>query len=201
MAKITTIIFDWAGVFCSAGEPFSHPRLRKETGLTVAEIGEKTKSTQRSYYLGKIKTNEFWGKIIDFFKLKNLTREELSQAYLSSYRIYPEMLELVKNLKNNYKTAILSNLTEEMTEHIIKTHDIKKYFTFTFFSNQIGLMKPDKKAYEFALGQIKSAPGETVFIDDSAANVAAAKNLGMNTILFASPAQCKKKLAELGIKL
>src|SRR3989344_4875536 len=105
MAKITTIIFDWAGVFCSAGEPFSHPRLRKETGLTVAEMGEKTQSIQKLYYLGKIKTNEFWGKIINFFGLKNLTEKELSQAYLFSYHIYPEMLELAKNLKNNYKTA------------------------------------------------------------------------------------------------
>lgn len=198
---ITTIIFDWAGVFCTAGEPFSHPDLSKETGLSVDEMGCKTQGIQKPYYLGQIKPAEFWKNVIDFFKLKNITDKELSEAYLDSYKIYPEMLELAKILKKNYKTAVLSNSTEEMMAHIVETHGLKNCFTEMFFSNQMGLMKPENKAYEFALKKLGALPEETIFTDDSATNVEAAKKMGINAFVFESPAQCKKELENFGVKI
>ena len=199
MSQITTIIFDWAGVFCNPGEPFAHPELMKQTGLNVDEMGEKSQDIQKPYYLGEMSKEQFWNKIIEFFKLKNLKPKELGEAYTSSYKIWPEMLELAKKLKTNYKIAILSNLTEEMMEHIDTHHDIKKIFPKTFFSNEIGLMKPDTEAYKLALKDLGSRPAETVFIDDSKKNVEAAKNLGMHAFFFESLDQCKSELRKLGV--
>ena len=198
--QTTTIIFDWAGVFCVPGEPFSHSKLPKETGFTVDEMGDKTQRLQIPYYKGAVTTNEFWKSIINCLKIKNISPNELSRAYLSSYSIYPEMLELAKNLKNKYKTAILSNLTEEMMDHITATHKVNECFKFTFFSNKIGLVKPDKEAFEYALKKINSTPRETIFVDDSKRNVEAAKKLGFDAFVFESPAQCKQELEKRGIK-
>ncbi len=196
----TSIIFDWAGVFCTPGEPFSHPGLSSELGLTVDEMGEKTQEIQRAYYRGEISKTEFWKRIIIFFKLKSLTEKELSAAYLGSYRIYPEMLKLALNLKQRYKTALLSNMTLEMMSDITEKYGVKNIFHYTFFSNEVGLMKPDKEIFNLVLKELKSLPEETLFIDDSRTNVEAASKLGMQTILFTSPDKFPEQLKTLGIK-
>ncbi|MEK7551830.1 MAG: HAD family phosphatase [Patescibacteria group bacterium] len=201
MKKITTIIFDWAGVFCNPGEPFFHPEITKQTGLSVDEMGEKSQDIQKPYYRGEMSKEQFWNKIIEFFKLKNLTPTKLGEAYTSSYKIWPEMLELAKKLKKNYKTAVLSNLTEEMMEHILNNHNLKKIFPRMFFSNEIGIMKPNTTAYELALKELGSKPEETIFIDDSKKNVEAARNLGMYAFLFESLDQCKSELQKLGVNV
>lgn len=197
--NITTIIFDWAGVFCSPGEPFAHPNLQKQTGLTLKQISDKTQDLQTDYYLGKISTAEFWTKVGERLNLKQLTSAELSQAYLSSYQIYPDMLRLAGSLRRHYQTAILSNLTSSMMEHIIAEHKIKNFFDVLFFSNQIGYAKPNPQAYLTTLAKLRATPEQTIFIDDSPTNVEAAQQLGLQTILFSSPAQCVLELHQLGV--
>ena len=199
--SIKTIIFDWAGVFCSPGEPFAHPKLADETNLTVDQMGEKTKSIQALYYTGKITTTDFWSKAKELLGVNEMSEDELNRAYLSSYRLYPEMLALAEKLKKNYQTAILSNLTELMSAEITERHNLKDKFHHLFFSNEIGYAKPDERAFNFALNELQAKPEETIFIDDSATNVAAAQKIGLTTILFSNPNQCQAALKNLGIKV
>ncbi|HEU0050477.1 MAG TPA: hypothetical protein VFQ60_00270, partial [Patescibacteria group bacterium] len=58
--KIKAICFDWAGIFCTPGELFSHPRLLKKIGRTAAEIEARVKPVQDQYYRGKISNARFW---------------------------------------------------------------------------------------------------------------------------------------------
>ena len=198
--RIKAIIFDWAGVFCSPGEPFSHLELQKTLGLSADEIGAKVLSIQDEYYRGKINTEEFWKKIINFYNLKNLGQEDLSLAYLSSYRIFPEMLELATQLKGKYKTLLLSNLTAEMMNDIIQKYSVKKYFHETLFSNEIGLMKPEPGIYKLAQEKLKTLPEETIFIDDGEKNVQMASKLGFNSILFTDYKKLLDNLRALGVE-
>ena len=143
MRKIKTIIFDWGGVFCVPAEPFSHPKLLKALKITPDAITEKIKPYYNEYYTGKISYLKFWSKILNFFKLDDLlTAQELNAAYLNSYKIYPEMFQLLKKLKPNYRLALLSNLTKEMMNKIIKNHKLDQYFETMIFSNSINKMKP-----------------------------------------------------------
>ena len=197
--RYSAIIFDWAGVFCTPGEPFSHPELAKQTGLAVDEMGEATKQIQEQYYKGLITPSEFWNKVIAHFGLKNLSAQKLSRAYTSSYRVYPEMMELARKIKNKYRTALLSNLTQEMMGHIIANHNALSYFHHGIFSNQVGLIKPEAGIYYQALKKLGGKPDETVFVDDSAKNVAAAIALGLTGIVFQSKDQLEIKLKKLGL--
>ena len=181
---ITTIIFDWAGIFCTPGEPFTHPSLPAQTGLTVDEMGLQTKELQEAYYRGRISTEEFWMAVIEKFKLSGLTPEDLGAAYCASYSLYPGMLEFANSLRANHKIILLSNLTDIMMRHITSTHHIEKYFDLLVFSNQIGFMKPEALAYQSALAKAGVQPEETLFIDDSQKNVSAARALGMSAFQF-----------------
>lgn len=197
--KITAIIFDWAGVFCSPGEPFSHPDLPRLTGLTIDEMGERTKDIQDRYYRGQISSQEFWQAVTERFSLATLNRQDLSAAYLNSYYIYPEMFTLARTLKKSFITVLLSNLTPEMMDDIITKHNVKGYFHHTVFSNEVGHVKPEPEIFALAFEKTGAKPGETLFIDDSKKNILAAQDLGIQTILFLSPHQCREALHELGI--
>ncbi len=183
---IKGVIFDWAGVFCSPGEPFSHKKLKVMTGLSLEQMSEATETIQEKYYRGTISTEEFWKHVIQKLNI-SLTPKELSDAYLASYRIYPEMLELAQKVRSKVKTALLSNLTSEMMHEILRKHFIDRYFDHVLFSNEIGFIKPEKEAFDVALKHLGTKPNETLFIDDGKRNIDEAKILGFETILFTSP--------------
>lgn len=191
---LRAIIFDWAGVFCSPGEPYAHPKLYKQTGLTLAQIEERTEPLRTRYYRGTIPTDEFWRGVVAELGLEGITGQELGDAYLSSYVLYPEMLPFADSMRPRFKTALLSNLTADMTDHIVRTHDVKKYFDCALFSNETGRLKPETASFTEALAALGVSPAETLFVDDSPGNIAAAHLLGMRTLLVTSPEQCRSEL-------
>lgn len=62
-----------------------------------------------------------------------------------------------------------------------------------------GVAKPDRQIFEILLSRYRLEPSATVFIDDNAANVAAAAKLGVVAIEFTTAAQLRKELRDLGL--
>jgi len=100
-------------------------------------MGEQTKKIQKMYYSGTINSREFWKQVTNFFGLTHVSEIELRNAYLTSYTIFPEMLELAIILKQKYKTLLLSNLTVEMVAEIETKYSIKKYFHTLYFQMKL----------------------------------------------------------------
>lgn len=63
------------------------------------------------------------------------------------------------------------------------------------------LVKPDPRIYHVLFSRNALAPERTVFIDDSPANVAAARSVGMHAIHFTDAASLKAALVEHGFPL
>ena len=197
---IKAIIFDWGGVCCSGADQFSAPVLLNHFSLPAKEINKRALDIENEFIEGKISKEEFWEKIIERLSIKNITtKEELRNHYLSSYTLYPKVLEIAKKLKENYKVALLSNLNEEMELHIQENHNIKEYFNPMIFSYKVKLRKPGKKIYNLILSQLNCKPKEAVFIDDSKENIKIANELGIKGILFSCQEKLLKDLKKLNI--
>ena len=65
------------------------------------------------------------------------------------------------------------------------------------FSCDLHLVKPDPAFYRTLLEKYDLDPKRCVFIDDLAANLEPAKEMGIHTILFQSQDQAEKDLDEL----
>lgn len=63
------------------------------------------------------------------------------------------------------------------------------------------LVKPDPRIYQVLFSRNDLAPERTVFIDDSPANVAAARSVGMHVIHFTDAVSLKAALVEHGFPL
>jgi 2-haloacid dehalogenase len=66
-------------------------------------------------------------------------------------------------------------------------------------SGDEGVIKPDPRIFRILLERYGIAAAEAVFIDDVAANAAAAAALGLHGIHFRSPALLRAELAALGL--
>ena len=71
------------------------------------------------------------------------------------------------------------------------------YMDGVVFSYRCKLIKPEKEIYEYICETYGLKPEESVFLDDREDNVQAARNMGMNGIVFGNYAQGSETLEQL----
>ena len=104
---------------------------------------------------------------------------------------------LLRQLAAEYPLYALSNNNELLFRGIQRVCTTLDVFEQVFLSQEIGLLKPDPAAFCYALEQIGCEPREAVLIDDNPQCVAAAVELGLETVLFCDAAQTARELAEI----
>jgi len=106
----------------------------------------------------------------------------------------PRMLDLVRELRSRgVRTVLLSNSWGNDYPA-----DLDDLFDVTVISAQVGLRKPDPRVYRLTLERAGvSDPGTAAFVDDNAANVAAAESLGIHAIRHEDPALTRQALLGL----
>jgi putative hydrolase of the HAD superfamily len=111
----------------------------------------------------------------------------------------PESIQLVKELKKNgNKLYVLSNLHIASINYLEREHSFLDLFDGKVISCRINKVKPEPGIYQHLLDIYNLDIGETVFIDDVEINTDAAADLGMMTIKFENPDQCRAELVRLG---
>jgi 2-haloacid dehalogenase len=68
-------------------------------------------------------------------------------------------------------------------------------------SGMEGVVKPDRGIFEILLARYALRPEATVFVDDMAANVAAAREFGITAIEYSTAAQLRCELRDLGLPI
>jgi len=62
-----------------------------------------------------------------------------------------------------------------------------------------GVAKPDRRIFQILLRRYRLEPAATVFIDDSPANVDAARGLGLIAVRYTSAGELRSQLGSLGL--
>jgi 2-haloacid dehalogenase len=75
------------------------------------------------------------------------------------------------------------------------------YFDGCVISGNEGVAKPERKIFEVLLARYDLEPGATVFIDDLAANVAVARELGIVAIRYLTAGTLRGELRGLGVPI
>jgi len=188
---MNTILFDWGGVCCKEGEPFASVELQRRLGgRHPNDLIAELKDIYYDFYRGKYETDVFWRLALERFNLTEdteLNPAKLSQSYLESYEVWPDVLETAGRLRAGYKVGLLSDLTPVMKDHISATHDLDRYFDEMVFSCDQGVnaIKNDgPKIFDVILERFSAAPEDCLFIDNSQSKIDVAAGMGMKGILF-----------------
>jgi glucose-1-phosphatase len=175
------LLFDFGGVlveFSGPKELGQHLRWSSTPELILKRWTECPHTDE--FERGKLSPSQWAERFIHDWDV-NLTPEEFLAKFTTwSRRVLPGARELLDELRRRYRLAALSNSNELHWERNTNELRIIEMFEFAISSHQVGLCKPHPDIYKAALDRAKvSSPDAIVFFDDLAANVDAAKSVGL----------------------
>ncbi len=189
--KISAIIFDLGGVLYDIDVKRS-VKAFEELGLKnfdkLYSLKEQTALFDK-LETGQINQDEFVKNLRKYLPMSS-DNNKILDAWRALLIDFPQKnIEILHKLRNNYKIYLLSNTNGIHVEAINKflkenrgVNNISELFDKIYFSFEIGLRKPGIEIYEHVLKDTRLKPEETVFIDDSEANVKGAEAAGITGI-------------------
>lgn len=107
-----------------------------------------------------------------------------------------EMFAKLKESKK-YKIVALTNWSAESFPIALEMYDFLHWFDGILVSGDENLKKPDPAIFELLLDRYDIDWSKAVFIDDNLKNFEAATQLGIKSIHFLNPDQCRKDLSTI----
>lgn len=184
---VKNIIFDLGGVLLNI-DPKKTIEAFGRLGMEQL-IGDKGLSYDHDiFYLmeqGKVTPKEFRNGVRQLISAE-VTDDQIDTAWTAMLLDFPaNRVELVKNLRNNYKIYLFSNTN---AIHVAKYQanfksqhgfEVSSLFEIDFYSNEIGYRKPSPESFQEIIRLSGINPEESIFIDDSLPNVKAAIGCGL----------------------
>lgn len=198
---IKWILFDLGNVLVEHN-PTGTARISEFLGIETGELHEFLIESDASRRLcnGEFSADQFTAMVNKRFN-GTITPTMITEWFGPEIeRVYPEIPSLVESLAGRYSLGVLSNTFFGHWDYFVTT-ELARYFKAPMASHLLGFVKPDREIYLEALKRISATPGETVFIDDKAENVDAAKALGINAFQSLSPSETICGLEKIGIKI
>jgi 2-haloacid dehalogenase len=138
-------------------------------------------------------------------KLKHPDKAELIDAYGARF---DEMMagpitgavEILAELRERGTPLYgLTNFSAETYPCALARFEFLGWFRGVLVSGEVKAIKPDPRIYELLLERFGIDPHRVVYIDDVAANAAAAQAFGIHGIHFTTPAALRKELVRLAL--
>ena len=146
-----------------------------------------------------------WAEAIDVLVAEHPERRELIEAF---HQRWPEMLageipgtvDVLAELRStDVRLVALSNWSAELFPIARERFDFLGWFEGILISGDVGVNKPDRRIFDHLAEQFGVEPEAALFIDDSVANVDAAKALGYCAIRFTDAPTLRCELVRLGL--
>lgn len=157
---------------------------------------------RHGYDRGDLNAHEYWEGIARQagVEVSSSQVERLRDIDLAMWsRLNPSVLRWAGQLRSNgIKTAVLSNMHDDMVQKIRKDPTWTHTFDCLTLSSAIGMAKPETAVFRHCLECLDVAAGEALFVDDRVQNVKAAEALGIRGIVANSPAELRRKLDAIG---
>ena len=200
---ISTLFLDIGGVFLTNGwDRSARKRPAEKFNLDLAEMDERHHLTFDTYEEGKLSLGEYLSRVV-FCEELSFSQDDFRNFMFDQSRPYPEMLELVRNIKARYglKIAAVNNEGRELSIHRIRKFNLASFIDCFVSSCFVHYRKPDADIYRVALDITQASPQQVVYIEDRAMFVDVARGLGMNGIHHEALETAKAALGSFGLLL
>lgn len=145
---------------------------------------------------GRISADDELKRIVELLNEYNLDGAEQVAKAIQFSEKNDELLNFILEKRNQYKTAMLSNVSAVIWNYYTP-EQMEKYFDRVVLSYQEAIAKPDPRIYQLVCERLGVEPSECVFADDNEINVDAANKIGMHGIVFTSNSDYFAKLKEI----
>ncbi len=188
MQTIKNIIFDLGGVILNINNKLTEDAFIKLGVKNFHEIfgHGHAASFVLEYEIGKITDEQF------IRELKKLVGSSVSdEQILAAWNVIlldfpPERIQLLNKLKKQYRLFLFSNTNalhavefKKRYRAAFKNNELDDHFERAYYSQILGMRKPDVEPFLQIIKENNLVPEETLFIDDALINVEGAKAAGL----------------------
>ncbi len=199
--QLKGVIFDYGGVLCRHPSDEAVDQLAALCGVPRDRFLAAYWSLRAPYDRGDLNPPEYWhqvGKMLG----RTYTEAEIKEFRRRDVQFWVQldecMVRWARNLRAaGIRTAVLSNLPQDLGEHLRNAMRFVDAFDHHSFSYELRVAKPEPGIYEHAVSGLGLRKEEVLFLDDRSENVEGAQSFGIRALQFESPAKLKGQLAEL----
>jgi putative hydrolase of the HAD superfamily len=185
-------------VVSTAPEPGDWRALEEVTGMDLAPVSSPYWANRKAFDGGKLTPREYWGGVLG--RPVGAAEVELLESLDSAQwsHLNAQTLSVLQALRDEQASvALLSNMPDQMSQRHLTGSSWTRFFSKLYFSGPLGLVKPDRQIFDHVVADLGVRPGDVVFIDDNAANIATAQKLGFITVLHTSATDLREELSKL----
>ena len=146
----------------------------------AADLWSRMDSVKYGYEDGQVSRAEFLAKAFKALGYRG-TEAQFLAAWQGIFTENKPMTALVDSLHGKFPLYLLSNTNDMHVEGLFRDFPVFAKFTGATYSHEAKVSKPHRPIYETACREHGIDPRRTFFIDDLAANIATARDIGFQT--------------------
>jgi putative hydrolase of the HAD superfamily len=193
---IACVFVDVGGVLLTDGwDQHARKRAARTFKLKWAEMEERHLLMFETYEAGKLTLEEYLGQLV-FYQRRAFTRAQFRRFMFAQSKPYPEMIELMAELKSRHrlKIAVVSNEARELNAYRIRNFKLDRFVDFFVSSCFVHVRKPDAQIFRLALDLAQVQARQVLYIENTPMFVDVANGLGIRSILHTSYDTTREKL-------
>ncbi|HEY4340193.1 MAG TPA: HAD-IA family hydrolase [Steroidobacteraceae bacterium] len=195
---IRDVVFDIGWVFVGIHpEPMleflvSHGAPRMDLSAALEQVGLDEHETGRVDGVGLIER---------FCRLApRAPVAAVRQHWLDILAPLEDMMRLARQVATQHGVYLLSNIGDLHWDHLVARYSVDRIGHGALPSFHAGVMKPDDAIYAQAERKFGLSPAATVFVDDRAQNIEAARARGWHGIVHRNFNDTRQALLRLGVE-
>lgn len=180
------IIFDFGGVLMKTRDYRPRYAWDDHLGLPHGSVEQVVHGSEswRQAQTGHLSLQDYWASVARQLQLSETQVHQLAEDFYSGDHLDSDLIHYISLLRaEGYPVALLSNDSPALADRL-RNLGIDPLFDPIIISGNIGVMKPDPRAYRAVLDALNRPAQETIFIDDMPANVEGAAALGIHAIHY-----------------
>ena len=200
--SITALFLDIGGVLLTNGwDHLARARAAANFKLELSEMEARHHLTFDTYEGGKLSLEEYLDRVV-FYQKRPFTRAQFQRFMFEQSKPYPEMIELVTQLKvrHGLKIAVVSNEGRELNAYRIRKFKLNGFVDFFISSCFVHVRKPDTDIFRLALDIAQVPARQVVYIENTPMFVEVAQSLGIQGIYHQGLETTRSALETLGLK-
>lgn len=199
---ITCVFLDIGGVLLTNGwDHLARRRAATSFQLDLADMESRHHLTFDTYEEGKITLEEYLARVV-FYRKRSFTPAQFRRFMFAQSKPYPDMIDLIANLKVRYglKIVVVSNEGRELNAYRTRQFKLSKFVDCFVSSSFVHIRKPDTDIFKLALDIAQEPTQKIVYIENTPMFVQVAEGLGIRSILHTNYKTTRAKLASLGLQ-
>jgi len=201
VTAITCVFVDVGGVLLTDGwDHHARKRAARSFKLNWAEMEKRHLLMFETYEEGKLTLGEYLDRVV-FYQKRAFTRAQFRRFMFSQSKPYPEMIEMVAQLKARHglKIAVVNNEARELNAYRIRTFRLSRFVDFFVSSCSVHVRKPDAEIFRLALDIAQVQARQVVYIENTPIFAQVAEGVGIRSVLHTSCETTRAELSAFGL--